>query len=121
MKFSEAMRHYEQGKAVRLKGWSPSLRMVPGESFGYLDIVVVVKQEWELYKAPEFRLSMIKEGELFEFAGMKYRRLPSYMMEYAPVQLPGWDIVAIRQQAVNEYPAGSVAVFTSDCQVKKVS
>lgn len=119
MKFSDAVRHYEQGKSIRLKTWPPGSKMTPDVPNGYLDFEKVVKEEWELYTEPEVKLSEIKDGELFEYADNQYRKVPSYLQEYSHCT-DIYPIMAIRHKH-KEYKRGGLVSFTSDCLVKKVS
>lgn len=128
MKFSEAMAAMEQGKKVRLDTWYKDDYIFLKDGYIYhqgnkiynIPSNIPMHSSWSIYE-PKVNAGDIQEGEIFEFCGMKYRRVPSYMKEYAPVQMPGWDIVVVRQQPDGMYPAGSVTVFTDDCKVKKVS
>lgn len=117
MKFSEAMKHYEQGKSIRVKDWPPGSKMTPGEDDGVHLNVGTFLMEWELCKEPKVSLSKIQDGELFEYGGTKYRKMPKYALEYA-VHVPEYTIAAIGHCYGEQ--RGKVFCFTPDCLVRKV-
>lgn len=125
MKFAEAMRNLEEGKKVRIKSWSErhyvslnTHKEIIDEYGKVVGLGSCLTYEWELYN-DVVKLCNIPIGRLFKYSGDTYRRLDSYMLEYAPTKLAGFTIPVARHNQTG-YKHGEITVFTPDCLVEKV-
>jgi len=122
MKFSEALKHYEQGKAIRLASWLPGTKLDPNTKHSSQKLLDVdtFNSDWELYEHPKVRVSELKEGELFDYMGNQYRKVPSYLAEYSEYGGNVYTIIAMRHKH-SEFRTGELVGFSEDCLVKRVS
>lgn len=127
MKFSDAVKLMENGRKVTKKSWynnmyiwkndiggisrstGPDAPIFNGDTFG---------DDWIEYKN-KVNIKDIREGELFEFSGETYRRVPDYMIEYSPI-IPNNFTVAAARHKHKGYTNGEITVFTPDCLVYKL-